>query len=72
LDQFLELLAWFEAWGKWFVVGWVVLPLRFDLSQAFCVCAWWFSRSARGFLLCWCDSCVIQESFVVFLHILEV
>ena len=28
--------------------------------------------SARGFLLCWCDSCAIQESFVVFLHILEV
>jgi len=38
LDQFLELLAWFEAWRKWFVVGWVVLPLRFDLSQALCVC----------------------------------
>jgi len=38
LDQFLELLAWFEAWRKWFVVGWVVLPLRFNLSQALCVC----------------------------------
>ena len=37
-DQFLELLAWFEAWRKWFVVGKVVLPLRFDLSQALCVC----------------------------------
>ena len=37
LDQFLKLLAWFEAWRKWFVVGWVVLPLRFDLSQALCV-----------------------------------
>ena len=37
LDQFLELLAWFEAWRKWFVVGWAVLPLRFDLSQALCV-----------------------------------
>jgi len=37
LDQFLELLAWFEAWRKWFVVGWLVLPLRFDLSQALCV-----------------------------------
>ena len=40
------------------MVGWTVLPLRFDLSQALCVC--------------WCDSCVIQDSFVVFLHILEV
>jgi len=38
LDQFLKLLAWFEAWRKWFVVGKVVLPLRFDLSQALCVC----------------------------------
>jgi len=38
LDQFLELLAWFEAWRKWFVVRWVVLPLRFDLSQDLCVC----------------------------------
>ena len=28
----------FEAWIKWFVVGWVVLPFRFDLSQALCVC----------------------------------
>ena len=28
----------FEAWRKWFVVGWVVLSLRFDLSQALCVC----------------------------------
>ena len=49
------------------MVGWVVLPLRFDLSQALCVCLVVFQ-----FLLCWCDSCVIQESFVVFLHILEV
>jgi len=37
-DKFLELLDWFEARRKWFVVGWVVLPLRFDLSQALCVC----------------------------------
>jgi len=28
----------FEAWRRWFVVGRVVLPLRFDLSQALCVC----------------------------------
>ena len=28
----------FEAWRKCFVVGWVVLPLKFDLSQALCVC----------------------------------
>ena len=53
------------------MVGWAVLPLRFDLSQALCVCLV-VSRSARGFVLCWCDSCVIQESFVVFLHILKV
>jgi len=36
LDQFLKLLALFEAWRKWFLVGKVVLPLRF-LSQALCV-----------------------------------
>ena len=28
----------FEAWRRWFVVGRVVRPLRFDLSQALCVC----------------------------------
>ena len=27
----------FEAWRKWFVVGWTVLPLRFDLAQALCL-----------------------------------
>ena len=27
----------FEAWRRLFVVGWVVFPLRFDLSQALCV-----------------------------------
>jgi len=32
----LKLLALFEAWRKWFLVGKVVLPLRF-LSQALCV-----------------------------------
>jgi len=53
------------------VVGWTMLPLRFDLSQALCA-GLVFSRSTRGFFLCWCDSCVIQESYVVFLHILEV
>ena len=31
----MELLAWFEAWRKWFVVGKAVIPLKFDLSQAF-------------------------------------
>ena len=28
----------FEAWRKWFVIGWVVLPLKFDLAQTLCVC----------------------------------
>jgi len=44
----------FEAWRRWFVVGRVVLPLRFDLSQALCVCLVVF-QVCKGFLLC----CVI-------------
>jgi len=53
------------------VVGKAVLPLRFDLSQALCVCLVVFQVCKRVFAVL-CDSCVIQESFVVFLHILEV
>jgi len=56
---------------KWFMVGKVVLPLRFDLSQALCVCLVVFQVCKRVLVML-CDSCVIQESFVVFLHILEV
>ena len=38
LDQFLVLLACVWSLEKVFVVGRVVLPLRFDLSQALCLC----------------------------------
>jgi len=47
----MELLAWFEAWRKWFVVGKVVLPLRFDLSQALCVCLVVFQVCKRVFVV---------------------
>jgi len=40
------------------VVGWVVLPLRFDLSQALCVCLVVFQVCKRV-LAVWCDFCVI-------------
>jgi len=66
LDQFLELLAWFKAWRKWFVVGLIVLPLRFNLSQALCMCLVvfqvckrvlvvlvWFKSLLCGFCIFW-------------------
>jgi len=69
LDQFLKLLAWFEAWRKWFVVGKVVLPLRFDLSQALCVCLVVFQVCKRVLaVLVWflCDSRVSCGVFAYF------
>jgi len=69
LGSILELLAWFEAWRKWFVVGKVVLPLRFDLSQALCVCLVVFQVYKRVLVvLVWflCDSRVFCGVFAYF------
>ena len=62
-------LAWFEAWRKWFVVGWVVLSLRFNLSQALCVCLVVFQVCKRVLVvLVWflCDSRVFYVVFAYF------
>jgi len=69
LDQFLKLLAWFEAWRKLFVVGKAVLPLRFDLSQALYVCVMVFQVCKRVLaVLVWflCDSIVFCGVFAYF------
>jgi len=59
----------FEAWRRWFVVGWTVLPLRFDVSQALCVYFVVFQVYKRvlAVLLCFlCDSRVFYVVFVYF------
>jgi len=51
------------------VVGWVVLPLRFDLSQALCVCLVVFQVCKRVLaVLVWflCDSRVLCVVFAYF------
>ena len=62
LGSFLEHFCFmFEAWRRWF---WKV-RLYYHWGLIFLKllgCAWWFSMSARSVLLCWFDSCVIQES----------
>jgi len=59
----------FEAWRRWFVVGRVVLPLRFNLSQALCVCLVVFQVCKRVLaVLVWflCDSRVLCMVFAYF------
>ena len=59
----------FETWRRLFVVRTTVLPLRFDLSQALCVCLVVFQVCKRILVvLVWflCDSRVLCVGFSYF------
>ena len=73
-----ETWSWINSWSillgvlsleKVFVVGRVVLPLRFDLSQALCVCMVVFQVYKRCLtMLVWflCDSRIFCVCFFIF------